>query len=177
MDISITIDPLMSIAVFASAYYFAKTYMKENKRKNVASLKKYRIEILDKTLSQINAVNQEGLLLVQQLNDPSMVKTLNLELDLILNKFLHYYQEVERIGKVHHQDFSVWATNSQLDILNEIITIAHKYSTSLSQAYEYNKSNPNLPPKDIPYFDDFVDELSALVETLRSELDEEIANY
>lgn len=177
MDIAITIDPLMSIAIFASAYYFTNNYIKENKRKNVASLKKYRIQILDKTLSQINAVNKEGLQLVQQLNDPKMVKALNLDFDKIINKFLQYYEDVAIIGKTHQQDFSVWATNSQIEVLNQIIEIAEKYSKELSIVHDYNSNNPDSTPKPIPYFDDFVLELSELVESLRTELNEEISNY
>lgn len=177
MDITITIDPLMSVVIFASAYYFTNSYVKENKRKNVASLKKHRIEILDKTLSQINAVNKEGLQLVQQLNDPKMVQSLGLDFDKIIHKFLEYYEEVAKIGKIHQHDFSVWATSSQIEILNEIITIAEKYSNELSTAHVYNLNNPSAIPKQIPYFDDFVQDLSTLVDTLRTELDEEISNY
>ena len=67
MDIQITIDALLCLSIIGSSIYLSKTYIRENKRKNVASLKKYRIEILDGTLKKLNNFKRDGSIILKNL--------------------------------------------------------------------------------------------------------------
>lgn len=177
MDFIFSIDPLLSIAVIASACYIVRSNCKENKRKNVASLKKYRIEILDKTLKQINQINQDGLKLLKKVAKEQKNITHTTDINTYLNQFLNYYNDVGKIGNLYKQDFSIWATNEQYDILNGIINISLQYHNELENFIEKTKNSENPPQESPPFFDDFVNELSSFTDALRDELNNEIANF
>lgn len=175
MEIQYSLDILLSLSIIGSAIFLAKTYVQENKRKNVAALKKYRIEILDGTLKKLNNINRDGKNILNSLeassNDP------NFNLDNVVSQFLNYYKYISESATSYHQDFTVWSTENQKNILESIINMANDATIQTKDAWEFNTQNPHLEQKDLPFFDDFVTNLTELVDELREELNSEIAQY
>jgi hypothetical protein len=169
MEISVTVDPLMSIAIFASAYYLAKIYIRENKRKNVATLKKYRIEILDKSLHKLNNFNNNIMTFarLEKFNtnsDPTSV----------LNKTFNYYNELISLCENQMQEQSIWATEEQYNIWERLLLLAQNFSNAHSQFVIATQQKQSAQP---PIFDDFIENLNDLKEELKQELEEEISKY
>lgn len=175
MEIQIAVQLLISLSIIGSSVYLGKTYVKENKRKNVASLKKYRIEILDGTLKKLNNINKDGNAILYNLEESTQNPNFNFE--DIINQFLIFYKQISDSAMSYHQDFTVWSTENQKNILESIINIANQASKDTQETWTYNKQNPQLAQKDLPFFDDFLTELTKLVDDLRYELNNEIAQY
>lgn len=175
MEIQFSLDILLSLSIIGSAIYLGKTYIKENKRKNVASLKKYRIEILDGTLKKLNSININGKTILKNLEEQSNEPDFNF--DIVVSQFLNFYNQIAESATFYHQDFTVWSTETQRTILESIINMSNDALNKTKEAWTFNKNNPHLPQKDLPFFDDFVAELTTLVDELREELNTEIAQY
>lgn len=175
MDPQIATQILLSFSIIGSSVYLGKTYIRENKRKNVASLKKYRIEILDGTLKKLNNINKDGAIILQNLEKNTLNHGVNFE--EIINQFITFYQKIEDSANFYHQDFTVWSTQNQRNILDSIIEIANIANKETQEIWKYNKENPESTQKDLPFFDDFIANLTKLVHELRFELNNEIAQY
>lgn len=175
MEIQFTIDILLSLSIIGSSVYLAKTYSKENKRKNVAALKKYRIEILDKALKGFNYSHQNGKEILKKIEENS--KKPNFNFEETIDDFINFYQQTFDKASSFQQDFSVWTTDSQRQVIDSIIILSENNIKQTKEAWEFNKNNSNLTQKDIPFFDDFLQEYNELINELRDELDSEISQY
>jgi hypothetical protein len=153
-NIQVGFDLAASVSIIGAAISFVRSQKNENRKKRVQAVRQQRISEMSRLIGDFSGILNKGDLIVEKIR----LAQAGREVEFSADDYTGFCVLVDRYVRINSQLlFSVWASDTEKQLLNELTTTVHSWNNKFLDALKTHDKTS------VPDFADLLEQISKII--------------